>query len=176
MAEAALMGLAARFYGRLRSRKSKAVMFLVVTIEQLLIPKISEWELLLTPFTLASPNSRIQVDILMTNDILYQGFVFKHYVDATGRLVGMIITEPKRYNRHQLLKDREQGQVKRTDTYWREIPSRQMYLLADKILNINVNYAAATTPKSVADFVQEVAERPLPMLSVTIVPPPKKTP
>jgi hypothetical protein len=176
MAEAGLMGLAARFYGRLRSHKTKPVAFLVLVIEQILIPKISEWELLLTPFTLASPKSRVQVDILMTNGTLYQGFVFKHYLDSAGRLAGLIITEPRRYNRQQLLKDREQGAAKRTDTYWREIPSRQMYLLADKILNINVNYAAATTPKSVADFVQEIAARPLPTLSVTIIPPPKKTP
>jgi hypothetical protein len=110
----------------------------------------------------------------MTDGTLYQGFVFKYHLDSTGRLSGMMITDPKRYKRQELLKDREQGKARGTDSYWSKIPSRQMYLLADKIINININYAAATTPKSVADFVREVADRSLPTLSVTITSPPKE--
>lgn len=164
------MGFFARNYGQLRNRRRSGwTKVLIWFAERIILPKVSEWHVLLTPFTLPSRGSVIKVDVLMTDGALYQGSVFKHCLDNNGELAGMIITEPKRYGRQQLLADREKNIEKPTDSYWRPIPSRQMYLMADKIMNINVNYAeASTSTYGVMSFLEEVADRPLPGIAVTI--------
>jgi hypothetical protein len=69
--------------------------------------------------------------------------VTQHFV-KDGRLTGIFLTEPKRYNRDRYLRDREamrkDGEKPDKETYWQKIPSENLYFFADKIFNMNLTY------------------------------------
>lgn len=127
-----------------------------------LFPFISEWYPLLTPQIHLLPGTRVQADLLCTNDTLYQGFVAEHFVQD-GKLTGIILDEPKRFERKLYLKEREGGKSPDKKLFWIPIPSEHMYFFSDKIVNINLTYISATgTPadaEAVRVFVSEVLGR-----------------
>jgi hypothetical protein len=162
--EGLLMGLAASRYGRFkhstsRSKRHTAGIWL---IEQFVIPKVSEWWVLLTPFTLPQKDAKIIADILMTDGVLYSGTVYQHFLTSDGKLSGVILVDPKRYDRQAYLADKDKGTQKGKETYWKPIPSARIYMLADKIVNLNVNYSQ--NPPD-ADIVKRYVEARIPKAS-----------
>ncbi|MFZ0739533.1 MAG: hypothetical protein WBL70_13050 [Candidatus Acidiferrales bacterium] len=104
-----------------------------------LLPNISAWHLLLTPFFFEDKGTLVRADILCSDNTLYRGIVASYELGTKGELVGIVITEARRFARADLLKDREKGKVN-TDDYWHAIPGRRFYIVGDKIFNLNLSY------------------------------------
>jgi hypothetical protein len=110
--------------------------------DKILLPAVSEWHLLLTPFYYApEPRKQVWVDVLTTLDVLYQGHVNTYSLDKEGDLSGIVLESPRRFDRLKQLWDKEHGTPKRDmASYWRDIPSNNLYIPSDKITNLNVRY------------------------------------
>lgn len=123
---------------------------------KVLLPSISEWHVLLTPFFFRDKGTVVWADILCTDNTLYRGRIAQHSLDREGNLGGLIITEAKRYARDAYLKDKEKGSVKKED-YWRPIPGAKLYIFAGKILNLNLTYEGRELPPQViADVISRL--------------------
>jgi len=121
--------------------------------ESLLLPNISEWHLLLTPFVFPDKKAIVRGDILCTDGTLYDGEVRQYFLDG-GRLSGMILVKPRRFDRRGYHADRDKGLNPDKTQYWKDIPSAKLYLMAEKILNINLNYAPSESlPGPVKNFI-----------------------
>lgn len=105
--------------------------------DKFLFKYISQWHPLLTDYFV--PNTVVQADILCTNDTLYQGRVTDHFLSG-GELSGIILQEPRRFDRKSYLEDKASGAKPDKEKYWVSIPSKLMYFFADKILNVNLTY------------------------------------
>jgi len=97
-----------------------------------ILSKVSEWYLLLE---LYPKGTDVVIDLLGSNDVLYQGKVGDYFLDTQGNLSGLYLTGARRFNRHRYLKDRESKIDKETEEYWRLIPGQNLYFPADKIMN-----------------------------------------
>jgi hypothetical protein len=117
-----------------------------------LLPHISQWYVLLTPF-IFGPGTVVKADVLMTDDTLYRGDVAQHFLDKDGNLVGLFLANPTRFDRRTYLRDRDTwGTTRPRDFYWHPIPSAKLYLVGDKIVNLNLNYSS---PTAIADGVEK---------------------
>ncbi len=162
--------------GWLASRypKHRTSRFYRSAADKLLFPFISEWLPLLTPYLLL-PGTTVQADILCTNDILYQGVVSEYFVQD-GKLSGIILHKPRRFERTLYLKakDEEKQGGKKPDRkdYWIPIPSENLYFFPDKILNMNLTYLSpAGTPASVdavTNLIEEVLGSAVDVGKVTV--------
>jgi hypothetical protein len=57
------------------------------------------------------------------------------------------------------LQDKDAGNKKDAETYWRVIPSAKLYIFADKIANINLNYEPEVPSKeAVTDLVARLVK------------------
>ena len=130
------LGYLSASYGRLGSNR-----YYRWFADKFLFPRISEWHPLLTAFVFADKQTAVQADILTTTDHLYRGKVSEHFIDSAGKLTGLILTEAKRFDRRTYIHDSENNSLEiSTEDYWREIPGAKMYMFADKIVNLNLNY------------------------------------
>ena len=121
--------------------------------DKVLLPFISEWYPLLTPHVYLLPGTRVQADLLCTNDTLYQGFVEEHFVQD-GKLTGIILDEPKRFERKSYLKEKEEGKSPEKKNFWIPIPSEHMYFFSDKIVNMNLTYISPTGKATDAEAIR----------------------
>jgi hypothetical protein len=113
--------------------------------DKILLPAVTEWHLLLTPFYYPPESKRqVWVDVLTTLDVLYKGRVNSYFLDKEGELSGLFLESPRRFDRQALVRDKEQKAPKRdNDSYWTDIPSNNLYIPSDKITNLNVRYMTA---------------------------------
>jgi hypothetical protein len=123
--------------------------------DRLLSPYISQWHPLLLTSRLV-PNTIVQADILCSNDVLYQGNVSEYFL-SEGELSGIIIKQPRRFNRDHYLEAKESGEkLPRKEDYWVPIPSQHLYFFADKIVNLNLSYVTEkASPQAVEKFLAE---------------------
>jgi len=141
---AALSGFLSKNYYRLR-RNSWYSHF----ADLYLLPHISQWYVLLSSF-IFGPGAIVKADVLMTDDTLYQGEVAQHFLDKDGNLLGLFLTNPTRFDRRTYLKDKDAwGTTRPKDFYWHKIPSAKLYLVGDKIINLNLNYSSPTAIEEV---------------------------
>jgi hypothetical protein len=145
-------GYLAANYAKYRSNRLYAWL-----ADKFLFSYISEWHPLLTPYVFVDKETTVQADILCTNDILYQGTVTQHFI-SDGRLTGIFLTNPRRFNREPYVRDCEAWEKSDNKTkqkpdkenYWQVIPSKNLYFFADKIFNMNLNFKAPAG--QVADY------------------------
>ena len=148
--EGLLFGFLSANYGKYQRNK-----FYDILAEGLLLPNISEWHLLLTPFVFPDKKATVRADVLCTDGTLYNGEVTQYFLDGS-KLSGLILVKPKRFDRRTYLADRDKGLTPDKAQYWKVIPSAKLYLIADKILNINLNYSPyESLPGPVKDFIAE---------------------
>lgn len=128
-----------RWYESLSGIRRKLYLW---TATKILLPTISEWHLLLTPFIYPpEPSREVWVDVLTTLDVLYQGHVLNFFLDKEGQLSGIYLEYPWRFDRQGLLRDLAEGKMAaETDSYWKKIPSNNLYIPNEKIVNLNVRY------------------------------------
>ena len=109
---------------------------------RIFLPSISVWHVLLTPFVYKQRASvAVRADILCTENLLYQGVVGDHFLDKDGNLMGIVLTDARRFRRDDYLKDkRDLGAKIDPQNYWRSIPGAKLFIVGDKILNLNLSY------------------------------------
>jgi hypothetical protein len=151
-------GWASRHYGSFRRNKAYSKF-----ADLYLLPHISQWYVVLTPFTFQDKRTVVKADVLMTDDTLYRGDVAEHFVDKDGNLSGLFLANPTRFDRRTYLKERDTWGVTRpTSAYWRPIPSAKLYLIADKIVNLNLNYEPPTAiADTIAKYLSKLQRRPV---------------
>lgn len=156
VAEALTFGFLARNYGRHKGRTYRWI------ADTFLLPNISEWYPLLTAFTFPDENTKVMADLLC-DDTLYRGTVAKHFLDKDGKLSGIILTEPKRFDRHGYLLAKDAGEKPNKEAYWRDIPSAKLHLFADHISNLNLNYEPPRADEGVLrEYLQKILRQRLP--------------
>jgi hypothetical protein len=131
-----------RNYGKwsttLKGRRGKVYSLLA---NKVLLPTVSQWHVLLTTFSYPSePKREVWVDVLSTVDILYTGHVVSFFLDKDGELSGIFLEHPRRFDRKGYLDDAQHGKQREKDTYWKKIPSNNLYIPNEKIVNLNVRY------------------------------------
>lgn len=136
LAEALLLGWLSLNYGRFYSNKYYAWF-----ADNVLLPNIEEWHLLLTPFSQRSePETQVRVDVLTSGDHLYRGQVLDYFTDTEGKLTGVFLMDAARFQRHPYIQAIQAGEKPDPDNYWKQIPGAKLYISAGKILNLNISY------------------------------------
>lgn len=151
-------GWASTHYGRFRRNKLYAKF-----ADLYLLPHISQWYVLLKPFIFADKRTVVKADVLMTDDTLYRGDVAEYFLDKDGNLSGLFLANPTRFDRRTYLQERDRwGTVRAPSAFWRQIPSAKLYLIAEKIVNLNLNYEPPTPiAETVERYVTRVQRRPI---------------
>jgi hypothetical protein len=125
--------------------------------QRFLLPHLSEWEILLTPFNFpAKPRLEVWLDVLTSDGVLFRGALGDRFLDSNGVLTGIIlaprpdVTKPALSGGEHSPKRFEREKYKRAfdaypysthpQSYWRDIPGGAFFIPTDKILNLNVSY------------------------------------
>lgn len=130
-------------------------------------PVISEWHVMLTDFGSPSLKRAIELDILSTDGILYQGKLKDYFFDVEGELSGILLSHALRFDRDEYI-DHKRADIlgtlnksmfrkppkpftQESSMYWREIPGADLfYIPKSRIANINVRHVipASDVPKA----------------------------
>ncbi|MGD0930837.1 MAG: hypothetical protein ABR902_09310 [Candidatus Korobacteraceae bacterium] len=144
--------LSMKFYGALQKNR-----FFSVAVRFVILPYVSQWYALLTPFLFSDKSTVVTADVLMTDQVLYRGEVVEYFLDGAGDLSGLILGSPRRFDKRAQLREREQwGTARDTADFWRDILSAKLYLVASQIVNLNLTYAS---PKAFEDNVRRELSR-----------------
>jgi hypothetical protein len=110
--------------------------------DRFLLSYVSEWEILFTSLALPGKEADvvIEVDALSNSGILYRGHLLDWFLDADGKLQGILIDEAYRFRKEDLARDREAGVEHPNESYWRAIPGAKLYLVATTLANYNIRY------------------------------------
>ncbi len=152
---------------------------------RILPPSISEWHVLLTNFGSPKTQAQIELDVLSTDGLLYQGRLRDYFFNAEGELAGVLLSKAARYDRDQYTAhkkaDFEATVAKWPEkpahkfardsvTYWRFIPGADLfYIPRERIANVNVRHVtpSADIPKATEERLVErkitgyaIAEQP----------------
>jgi hypothetical protein len=131
-----------------------------------LLPHISQWHVLLSPSFAFVPGTKVKADVLMSDDALYRGDVAQYFLDKDGGLSGLFLMNPTRFDHRQYLIDRDKwGTTRPKSFYWHTIPSAKLYLVGDKILNLNLNYLSR---EAIRDEVEKYVSRALKGQSISV--------
>jgi hypothetical protein len=112
---------------------------------KLILPNISEWHMLLTDFNWPKREGFfISVDILQSNEHLYQGRVADYFIDTDGKLTGILLKNVSRFDRQAYVDARKFSIAPKTisrEDFWKAIPSSHFYIGYASITNLNVRFA-----------------------------------
>ncbi len=134
--EALLFGWLGKNFGRFHTFKPYEF-----AANKFLLPNISPWYFLLTPFMWPpEPERKVMADLLTSDDHLYRGQVVGHEVDPDGNLRGVLISGALRFDRHSYLQDKDSGKTADPGDYWKKIPGKNLFIFADKLATLNLSY------------------------------------
>ncbi len=128
----------------IKSRWLRSILALIV------LPRISEWHVLLSGILLPSKELRIYVDVLTKGGLMYQGKLEDKALTSDGTLLNITIAEPLRFRREQFLEDRKINPTVKSEDYWKKIPGSVFVLLASDITSLNLRYTQTSMKKYVS--------------------------
>ena len=110
--------------------------------DRFLLSSVSEWEVLFTSLALPGTEAdvTIEVDALSTMDILYRGRLLDWFLDANGKLEGVLLEHAFRFRKEELARDRANGIHHPNESYWAPIPGAKLYLVASSLASYNIRY------------------------------------
>lgn len=116
------------------------------TVGKYLLGRASEWYVLLSAFSFPPGNKpRIFVDVMTSDDHLYDGELGDYFLDSGGNLSGLLIKNVRRFRYEEYRKLKTQtGRPATKDEFWSVIPSGNFLLPADKIANLNIRYVSTS--------------------------------
>jgi hypothetical protein len=146
-----------------------------------IIPRISEWQVLLTPFIFPRVPERIVFgDILSSDGTLYRGEVAAYFLDLNGSLSGIQMEFVERFKKKQFdeaiaihqERSKEAPLVKLTDSrgedyekgkvdpehYWKVIPGANFYIPASQVVNVNLHFPFKNPKDLVSSIKASLAE------------------
>lgn len=145
---ATLIGLATRYFAQLRSLFREHKFFWKI-LHRIVIPRISEWHILLSPMMLKHKGDRrIEVDVLTKSGILYRGTVYERNIGPDGTLQTLILEHAQRFLHADFVRVRtiwESGskteeQKPNSSDYWRPIPGKLFLIIGADISSVNVRH------------------------------------
>lgn len=147
LGEASTFVILVRMYGRWK--RFRPYRWLVQVV---LLRGVNEWHVLLTVFNFPSkPRRKVIADLLTQEDHLYQGDVADHFIDSDGALSGIVLVNPRRFDRPGYLRAKKKGEAIEAEDYWKDIPGENLFVPRDKILNLNLRYEPEPTPNEAAE-------------------------
>jgi len=115
---------------------------------------ISEWHLHLSSFSLGNKAATLQADVLTVSGTLYQGALKSAIRASDGQLAGLVLSNPRRFDREPYLRRKEALQKPDANDFWKDIPSETFVISGPDISTINVREVLPTD----ADFVGDIEE------------------
>lgn len=128
-----------RNYGPIRHRLKKHP-WLRSALALIVLPRISEWHVLLSDILLPSKDLRIYVDVLTKSGLMYQGVLEDKALTSDGTLLNITLAEPMRFQREQFLEERKKDPEANAGIYWKKIPGSVFIVLASDITSFNLRY------------------------------------
>jgi hypothetical protein len=138
-----------RFYGPIRRRLDRHES-LRSLLAILILPRVSDWHVLLSRMLLPSKDLRLFVDILTKGDNLYQGRLADKTLGPDGTLVNVILSEPAKFQRQQYLEAQKDDPLIAPGTFWTKIPGEIFVIMASDITTVNVRYVQSRITRQVA--------------------------
>lgn len=111
----------------------------------LILPRVSEWHVLLSDMLLPTADVSLAVDVLTKSGNLYQGGVQDRMLAADGTLQTLTLSDPKRFLRDDFHKAKDEDQSTRIEAYWRPVPGKLFVILGSDIASVNVRYPPRVT-------------------------------
>jgi hypothetical protein len=106
----------------------------------LILPRVSEWYVLLSDMLLPTEDVMLEVDILTKNGTLYQGGVQDRMIGPDGSLLSITLADPRRFLRDEFHRERAEDVNASADYFWRRIPGKLFVILGTDIASVNVRY------------------------------------
>ena len=146
-------------YGMIRSWMASRRGFSALRpiLSTIILPRISEWHVILSPILLPSRDMNIEVDVLTKSGTLYQGALRDKILAADGSLQSLTISNPRRFKRDQYLEDIKLSPTIRPEDYWKPIPGNLFVIVANDITTLNVRHIPATVRRFGQEF-REIAD------------------
>jgi hypothetical protein len=106
----------------------------------IVLPRVSEWHVLLSDMLLPIDDVSLAVDVLTKSGILYQGGVQDRMLASDGSLQSLTLSDPRRFLRDDFRKAKDFDPQTKTEKYWRPIPGKLFVILGSDIASVNVRY------------------------------------
>jgi len=132
--------------------KSTQMKTLLATI---VLPRVSEWHVLLSDMLLPSKNLVLTADVLTKSNTLYQGRVQDKMLNSDGSLHSVTLASPRRFLREQFQKAKDGLPDTEIDDFWHNIPGNLFIVMGSDIVNLNLRYvreiafASGSSPEEV---------------------------
>ena len=128
--------------GHMRLGWQKGVLATVV------LPRISEWHVLLSGMLLPSDDLLLEADVLTKSNTLYQGQVQDKMLGGDGSLQSIMLAAPRRFLRDEYRKALEADANVSREAYWRPISGNLFVILGSGVVNLILRYIRKQTPTS----------------------------
>ena len=117
----------------------------------LVLPRVSEWHVLLSDMLLPAKGFSLDADVLTKSGVLYQGRVQDKMLGSDGGLQSITLAHPRRFLREEFgaAKDKEAARAEKAgekpekiegETFWRSIPGNLFVIMATDVINVNLRY------------------------------------
>jgi hypothetical protein len=111
-------------------------------LASLVIPRISEWHVLLTGMLSEQGKVEVKADVMTKIGILYRGRVAQYILGHHGDLSSLILEEAVRFRRDEFIDHGNRGLKPKKEDYWANIPGRSFTILASDISTINLQHSS----------------------------------
>ena len=118
----------------LKSTRMKTLLATVV------LPRVSEWHVLLSDMLMPSKNLVLTADVLTKSNTLYQGRVQDKMLNSDGSLHSLTLASPRRFLREQFQKAKDELPDTEIDDFWHNIPGNLFIVMGSDIVNLNLRY------------------------------------
>lgn len=146
-----------RFYGSIR-RNLDDHEHLRSLLATLILPRVSDWHVLLSRMLLPSRGLLLFVDVLTKGDNLYQGRLTDKSLGADGGLVNVTLTEPGKFRREQYLEAQKSVSTISAADYWASIPGEIFVIMGSDITTVNIGYVDTRITRSTAPAMVELLQ------------------
>ena len=106
----------------------------------LILPRVSEWYVLLSDMLLPTEDVMLEVDVLTKAGTLYQGGVQDRRIGPDGSLLSITLADPRRFLREEFHRERAEDVNAPADYFWRRIPGKLFVIVGTDIASVNVGY------------------------------------
>lgn len=132
-------------YGRIRQKLNRrGLRWLRSSLAVVILPRISEWHVILSPMLLPERNLKIRVDVMTKRGVLYDGGLREKMLSSQGVLHSITLDEPRRFKFNQYVEARNYDSSIKKEDYWTRIPGESFVILASVIETLNIRHAPAT--------------------------------
>lgn len=120
------------------------------------LPRISEWHVVLSQVLLPARQMSIEVDVLTKSGTLYSGRLADKVIAASGDLQSLTLDSPRRFRRDQYLEAQKADPSVKAESYWKTIPGNLFVVVASDISTMNIRHIPPV--RRFGEKFQDVAE------------------